>query len=165
MPDHSSLAIANEFIKRAQGNPAREVTQMKLQKLVYLAHGWSLAGVGKPIIADSIEAWDYGPVIPKLYHALKTYGKHPIRELLRWGQDTDFVFDDDGIAHEPLETEEQVVIDQVWNTYGRYPAFKLSALTHQEGTPWTQKFVKGRNNPIPNELIRDHFTNLLAPAA
>ena len=62
---HSSLAIANEFIRRSLAAPEIELTQMKLQKLVYFAHGWNLvASDGDPLVEDEVQAWDYGPVFP-----------------------------------------------------------------------------------------------------
>ena len=87
MPYHSSLAIANEFLRRAKDD-GRELTQMHLQKLVYLAHGWCLAVTGKPLIEEKIQAWDYGPVIKPLYDALKSYGSANIPRLIRWADAT-----------------------------------------------------------------------------
>ncbi len=39
MPQFDPRAVANEFLK-LNGGP---MNQMKLQKLVYMAHGWNLA--------------------------------------------------------------------------------------------------------------------------
>jgi hypothetical protein len=82
----SSLAIANEFLERAQ-RERRPLTHMQLQKLVYLAHGWNLAVNGRPLIEDEIEAWDFGPVIRRLYDALSRYGANSVTRLIRWGDD------------------------------------------------------------------------------
>ena len=61
---------------------------MHLQKLVYLAHGWTLAVTGDPLVEDRFEAWDYGPVIRKLYDALRSFGSGPITRLIEAGDDT-----------------------------------------------------------------------------
>jgi uncharacterized phage-associated protein len=42
MPAYRVEAIANEFVKRAQAE-GRALTNMQLQKLPYIAHGWGLA--------------------------------------------------------------------------------------------------------------------------
>lgn len=160
---YSSLAVANEFIRRSIDDE-RPITQMKAQKLVYLAHGWSLAGLNEPLVEDQFQAWEFGPVIPNLYAALRRYGRAPIREPLRWGADTPFNFDDDGEAFEEMTPNEQAVVDFVWETYGEYPAFQLSALTHQPGTPWSNAFEHGRNRPIDNDAIQTHFQELLEAA-
>lgn len=158
---YSSLAIANEFIQRSLDS-GRPITQMQVQKLVYLAHGWSLAGLGEPLVEDQFQAWEFGPVLPRLYAALRRFGRAPVNELLHWGSDTPFSFDDNGEAHEEITSEEAAVIDDVWETYGAYPAFKLSALTHLPDTPWHNAFEHGRNRPIENEAIQRHFRELLA---
>jgi uncharacterized phage-associated protein len=59
---YPAAAIANEFIKVAKRNGVL-LTPMKLQKLVYFAHGWYLALLGKPLINEPVEAWKFGPVI------------------------------------------------------------------------------------------------------
>lgn len=162
---HSSLAIANEFIRRAAENDARPLTNMQIQKLVYLAHGWNLGACGEPLIEDPVEAWKFGPVVRRLYAALSRYGNSPVTSLISWGDDTILYSGDDGDeAYEELEEGENNVIDLVWRNYGKYPAFKLSALTHQPNTPWSQTFALGSNRVIPNALIEDHFRRLMAPA-
>lgn len=161
MAEYSSLAIANEFLERARKD-GQSLTQMHVQKLVYLAHGWNLAVNGWPLTEDRFEAWDYGPVIRKLYDALRRHGARPIDRLVRWGDDTDFGSDDGGVARAALDREERGVIDKVWQTYGRYPAFRLSALTHADKSPWADVYEKGQNHPISNDKIWDYFSDLAA---
>jgi len=157
---HSSLAIANEFIRRAQG--ARQLTHMQVQKLVYLAHGWNLAAYENGLIEDDIEVWEFGPVIRRLYDALRVYGRGPVTRLLRWGDDTPFKSDDYEEAYAQLTPEEIDITDLVWEKYGTFPAFKLSALTHEPGTPWSEAFSQGRNRVIDNASIREYFAEKLA---
>jgi uncharacterized phage-associated protein len=158
---HSSLAIANEFIRRAEGRP---LTHMQVQKLVYLAHGWSLGALGQPLIDDDVEAWAFGPVVRKLYDALRDYGRGPITRPIRWGDDTPFLSDDGEEAVEPLSDDEQTVIDVIWEKYGHFPAFKLSAMTHEPDTPWFNAYEPGRNGAISDEAIREYFHERFAQA-
>ena len=159
MPYHSSLAIANEFLRRADAE-GRPLSNMQLQKLVYLAHGWNLAVNGDPLIEDSFEAWDFGPVARRLYSALRKYGSGQVTDRLRWGDDTNFPGDDAGLATADLTHDEVAVIDRVWETYGAFPAFKLSALTHSERSPWQHYYRRGRNQVIDNNRIYDYFAEL-----
>ena len=156
---HSSLAIANEMLKRARPVSA-PMTQMQAQKLVYLAHGWALALLDRPLIDDVVEAWDYGPVIRRLYDATKNYGKSPIRRFIRWGDDTPFKSDDDGDAFESLVENEASLLDAIWENYGKLEAFQLSALTHAPDSPWSKVYRKGTNRPIPENLIQSYFKTL-----
>lgn len=161
MPYHSSLEVANEFIRRsiAEGHP---ITQMHVQKYVYLAHGWTLALTNSPLVDDRFEAWDYGPVERRLYDALSMCGARPIRRPLRYGDDTPFPSDDGEEAAADLSDAERRIIDDVWQQYKEFEAFQLSALTHENGTPWHQVYEKGKNRAIPNDKIADYFSEIAA---
>ena len=162
MPNYSPLVIANAFIQKGI-DAGTCLTQMKVQKLVYIAHGWHLRYTnGQPLISESYEAWQFGPVNRKLYNALSRYGNRKIDNLIHWGQDTPFLSDDGSVAEKHLDDIASAIIDMVWDVYGAYPAFKLSALTHEVGTPWSNTFEAGENNPIPNADITEHFNQLAA---
>ena len=77
-----SAEIANEFIRRAAAE-GRALTQMQLQKLVYIAHGWNLAINGDKLTSDDPQAWDYGPVYRDLWNALRSYGRAPVTREIR----------------------------------------------------------------------------------
>lgn len=158
---HSSMAIANEFLKRAQAE-GRSLTHMHVQKLVYIAHGWHMAINNEPLVDEQFQAWDYGPVLPSLYRALKQYGSGTVPRLLRRGDDTPFFYDDDGdTIISRLNEPERSSIEQVWNEFKDFAAFQLSALTHKEGAPWKGAIDRyGRNAPIANNAIQDYFTQL-----
>jgi uncharacterized phage-associated protein len=156
---HPTLAIANEFLGRAF-EEGRGLTQMQLQKLVYLAHGWNLAVNGEQLVEDEFEAWSYGPVLRRLYDATRIYSNNKIPALLKWGQDTPFRSDDGGDALTNLDDKERSVIDEVWELYGKFPAFKLSALTHVDGSPWANYYEFGKNRKVSNDKIEEYFVNL-----
>lgn len=146
--------MANEFLRRDV------LTHMKLQKLVYLAHGWYLANSDQePLIVESIEAWDYGPVIRDLYAAFAKYGGDEI-DTPHWT----FGVKDGKIQHVTPAIDEddqlaQKVIDRVWDVYGKFTPFQLSAMTHREGTPWFVSRKEGRSI-IPKRIIFEHFREL-----
>ena len=148
----SSPAIANEFIRRASLH-SQYFTHMQLQKLVYIAHGWNLAINGEPLTDDVPQAWDYGPVYKSLYDALQRFGSGPVIGEIH-------ASDDSGGA--ALSAKERAVIDRVFSDYGKFHAFQLSALTHQDGTPWDEVYNHGvgRMSPIDNSLIKRHFIEL-----
>lgn len=163
MPYHSSLAIANEFLRRAR-HERRPLSHMHLQKYVYLAHGWTIAVTGRPLIEEPFEAWDYGPVVRKLYNALRIYGPGEVKRFIRYGDDTLSRQDDAGEAFEALDEREAAIIDRVWKSYKGFQAFQLSALTHAERSPWDVTFAggEGKSRFINNDIIGDYFANLAA---
>ncbi len=158
-----SPAIANEFIRLA-ADEGKGLTQMQLQKLVYIANGWNLAIHGQPLTADQPQAWTYGPVYSELHRALKGFGRAPVTREIRNEDFIPGVFDDapNTPAVANLSDDERAVVERVYADYGRFHAFQLSALTHREGTPWTQVYKDGlgKFDEIPSEMIRDHFVEL-----
>lgn len=147
---HDARAIANEFLKLANGAP---INQMWLQKLVYIAHGWNLAINKEPLIEDRVEAWDGGPVIRLIWNHFRDFGRNARDGLLGTLNGTPFRAD--------LTKSEKAIIEHVWKRYGQYTGRELSDLTHQEGTPWSNAyFGRGRNANIRNPDIQQHFTEL-----
>jgi len=159
---YPAAAIANEFKKLAEESN-RPITPMKLQKLVYFAHGWYLALAGNPLINEPIQAWKFGPVIPSLYHALKAYGNSPITGHVRNEAETLFgeperSFVDDGPNAKENEQVKELV-KRIWELYGSFSAVQLSNLTHDPKSPWsiTADRDKKRAVPIDQDKIRDYF--------
>lgn len=151
---YNAKAVANFFLELAKSR-ARGIDPMKLQKLVYYAHGWYAGYTNRPLIDESVEAWPYGPVIPSLYHEFKRYGSQPIEALA-----TEFDGSDFRAVLIPAESDVQRFLQNVWDSYGDYTGVKLSELTHAADGPWwkARQMSQGkRSADIPFELIADHF--------
>ena len=143
------MTVADTILKIAKAQGKR-LTPMQLVKLTYIAHGWSLGLRGKGLFLNKIEAWQYGPVIPDLYHATKSYGSSPI-PLDVIGDPNDIQ-----IAH-----EDYAFISEVFDMYGHLDGISLSYLTHKAGTPWSLVYGSGkRNAEIPTKLITQHYKEL-----
>ena len=54
------------------------LTNLKMQKMCYIAHMFHLGNCDSPLIKGKFEAWIYGPVYPALYHQLKRFGSRII---------------------------------------------------------------------------------------
>ena len=162
MPLHST-ELANEFIRRSHSG-GKKLTQMQLQKLVYIAHGWNLAINGTRLVEDDPCAWDYGPVFPDLWEALRGYGRSPVTKPIKIGDYGLNAFrpDAEKAATGTLTDAEKQLVDKVHELYSPFHAFQLSAMTHQEGTPWHNTYVEENNKKgvISDDLIREHFVEL-----
>ena len=157
---HDARALANYFLDLGErdGIP---IDQLKLQKLVYFAHGWHLALTGEPLIFQTVVAWPHGPVIRDLYWEFRRYGRVPIS-----GRAT---IPPDGVRtreHHPMEADlsddSRSVADRTWDVFKNFSGAELSAMSHDEGTPWQQvatgkKPGQVRDLPIPNRMIREYF--------
>jgi uncharacterized phage-associated protein len=149
---YSAATIANYFIDRADSD-GKTIDQMKIQKLVYYAHGWYLAMTSEPLIDEQVEAWRFGPVVPSLYRALKHCGNQPVKQAIQPAEPNVLPFD------------VQSFLDRIWNLYSHLTGIQLSNLTHQNGSPWSRTAKKfgyriPDSHPLDNNLLRSYFDNL-----
>lgn len=154
-PEIHPLNISRYFLEAAQRDHVLDMTPMKILKLVYIAHGWHLGFLDEPLIAENAQAWQYGPVVPSVYHEFKKYG----RDQVPFSAVVEF-------ATPRLVQFQDRVLQHVWTGYRHFSGTKLSEMTHREGTPWWKTWHEfGASNhrgvPIDNLLIRDHYRSLL----
>lgn len=137
--------IANYFILLSDGS---DLTNLKIQKLIYYAYGIYLARHNKHLFKESIEAWQYGPVIPSLYHEFKQYKKQPVPLSKDFDANK---FDDDL----------RKFLQEIYLKYGEYDAKELCELSHEHSTPWYVVYNDNTNDPLINDsLINVYFTEL-----
>jgi uncharacterized phage-associated protein len=126
-----------------------EITNLKLQKLLYYAQAWNLVFTGDLLFSNAIEAWVHGPVVPSVFRKFKGY---------RWS-----AID---CAVSPV-TDSRVTahINAVLDTYGSIQATRLESLTHRE-EPW--KAARGDrpvdepcNALIDTNVMREFYSSLL----
>lgn len=116
----SPLTVAKYFIIRAyEDGREDQMTNMKLQKLLYYSQCIYLALFDEPLFVEDIQAWRYGPVCPPAYHF---YSKFEAQQLPI-------------PTPEYIDEELKAVLEEVWQYFGRYHAYYLSDLTHLE-FPW-----------------------------
>lgn len=148
---YDAITIADEILKIAKAK-GKCLTPMQLMKLTYIAHGWALVILQFDLFNNRIEAWKYGPVIPNLYHATKSYGRRPIPlDSIGDPQETN------------VSAQVKTFLESVFERYGQLDGIQLSALTHKSGTPWDAVYrpnVLGIE--IPDQLIRKHYSELLS---
>jgi uncharacterized phage-associated protein len=156
---YSPKAVANAILQRAF-NQKKSVTHLKLQKLVFISHGYFLADSdGVPLIDEPFEAWDFGPVCRSLYSEFRDCGAAPIAQL---ATEMDW---DEGQLGPVAAPEDDVrankIFDFVVKTYGGRSPHALSDLSHRPGWAWdrTRKADKYhlKNKDIDNEMIREDF--------
>ena len=139
-------------------------SQIHLQELVYIAHGWCLAMSGQPLTGDRPEARDYGPEYRRLAEALVNCGDRPVpSEIdhtgLAWNAPNADHVDVDDLA---FDEDERAVMVEVFRHYGPRPTAVLAELTRGDGTPWAEVFAKGsgRGRDISHQMIRDQFAKI-----
>ena len=144
----TACAVADYFLTRVEEEAGDSLSNLKLQKLVYYAQGFHLALYDKPLISEMIQAWEHGPVIPELYHSYKIYGSQPIPRP-------------DGIDFDEYSPEETELLDEVFEVYGQFSAWKLRSMTHSE-PPWREAYDRCPSSEISHESMKAFFRTRLA---
>lgn len=142
---HTASDVAKWFLKYNDGQGllegAENMSNLKLQKLLYYAQGVFLGITDMPLFDDDIVAWEHGPVVVNVYHEYKSYGRNSIK------------YEDSLAPQEEYTDKEEDYLMQVYDCFGQYTAWKLRNMTHKE-TPWLST---NRNEVIPIDVIRDYF--------
>lgn len=123
-----------------------KLTHLAMQKLCYIAHMAYLGEHdGEPLVFGNFEAWEYGPVHPQLYHALKNSGKKPVRK------------DVFAAVRVPEDPQISKLIEEVVNTLSDSTP-RLVAITHWPKGAWSEHYVPGvKGIVIPNEdILREY---------
>lgn len=137
----SAKSVASYFIHKSSQSPENDLTNLKLQKLLFFAQAESARNIEQRLFKEDIEAWRYGPVVVEVYDWLKGCGAYPITAF------------DIPIDTSELTEEHQKLLSNIWNKYGKYSAGYLVDKTHEIGTPWHTTFSSSSNKVIPYETI------------
>lgn len=148
----SAQAVANAVIRMAS-EEGRKLTNMQLQKHVFLGHGYCLALLDRPLYHNHTHAWQWGPVVPKLYKALQKYGSGEVTEEIPAQDELDVTSDD------------YRVLRGVWNAYRTYSGPQLSELTHRPNTPWSKTWEAQKFGIIPDEDIQAYYKDRISSRA
>lgn len=140
----SCFNVANYFLLI---NNSKNLTNLKMQKLVYYAYGWYLARYDERLFKENMEAWNEGAIIPELHHALK----HHQDKLILTSEE----------SHTTLDESTQQFLRNVFFQYNKYSLSQLNYLTNIDCTPWSAVFNNDtRSNIINDHLIRIYFLEL-----
>lgn len=137
--------ISNYVISLTKNNPEENLTNMKLQKILYYLQGYYLAITdGDELFEDDIEAWKYGPVVSQEYHTFKSYGYNSI------------IVPEKSESFDYLTDEQKKFINKVYGYYRQFSPIKLMELTHEE-SPWLETY--GKAQVISTHKLKDFFKN------
>lgn len=150
MSNFSASEIVRWFLARNNINVVEHdeelLTPMKIQKLLYYAQGIFLAYTkGEELFYEDIYAWNHGPVVPEVWHEYRGYSSDGIEYIgTKDGEILDKISEDENTRN---------VLEMVFNEYGKYSAWHLRNLTHEE-RPWKTTRI---NAVITKEVIQKYF--------
>ena len=156
-------AVANLILDIAESE-GRDVTNLALQKILFFCHGWCIAKLGKPLVKQEFEAWQYGPVLQHVHREFKTFDRSPIKSRARkldpaTGERVDLDI--------TLDEETREVVHAATVFYSKLRPGTLVEMSHVAGGPWDRAWNHGGTiNPgmrLQNDEIEQHFKALKAP--
>jgi uncharacterized phage-associated protein len=137
----SPLAAAKRMCERS----GWALSNLELQKLLYIAHMFHLGQTGRPLIQGHFEAWDYGPVQPAVYHHVKVFGSSPIKNIFH------------GVA-DLGPSPERDMLDAAIAQLGTWTPGRLVAVTHWEKGAWAANYIPGaRSVSISDKDILNEY--------
>jgi uncharacterized phage-associated protein len=131
-PPYDGRAVANCILGISE-ELRIPLTQMKLLKILYFAHGWFLAAHRQPLVTQPFEAWEYGPVVRVVRDALRDFGREAVSGRIEY-----FDLKTGEIFEFPsnLEKPHREFVEKIFLSYCHYDGWKLSEITHERGSPW-----------------------------
>jgi len=155
---YDARTVANFILNLADAS-SMPLTQVKLYKIIYFAHGWYLSSWDKPLISQYFEAWEYGPVVRVLYSNFKLFKGGPIKSRAK-----KFNIYKNSIEEieESISSLDAKFIGDVFSEYRNHTAWQLSDMTHVSGSPWdtvwnSSEGIGRVGLRLKNSEIRRHF--------
>lgn len=140
----SASNVARYFISIANDEDSGDsISNLKLQKLLYYAQGVHLALHDEPLFREPIKAWEHGPVVPEVYRDYARHGSSNIPNTR--------------IDHSTFSEKERQTMDEVYQVFGQFSAWKLRNMTHDE-PPWKDTRPNGT---ITHEKLKEYFKTQL----
>jgi uncharacterized phage-associated protein len=124
-------------------------TNLELNKLLFFAQMIALGEKSEPLIKGHFEAWDFGPVMPEVYHNAKIFGNKPVKPFLFSGRG-------------PVEGWE-TVFKRTMEEFGDLTSGQLVAESHWNKGAWAKHYRPGaRGIQIPNDDIAAEYKSRTA---
>ena len=128
------------------------LSNLQLQKMIYMAD-MNFVGQGKGrLVNEDFEAWDYGPVLPSLYHKCKAFGAKSVPKIF-WG------------ATNISGTPEGLMLDTAWENLKSSTPGQLVETTHSQVGAWVLRYVPGaRQIKITTQDMMAEYARRIARA-
>jgi len=139
-----------------------ELTNLRLNKLLYFIHAESLAHRPNGLVRNHFEAWQFGPVIRPVFDTFKSFGESWISAPAMYLDYASGV--SRAVPHDDIATSDIDFITDAFRKYGSFSTGALVDLSHVRGGPWDIIYHawladKTLSPRIPNDLIRAFYVD------
>lgn len=118
----SALIAAATLVQISSGS----LTNLQLQKLLYLSQMFYMGEHKRPIFAEDFEAWKLGPVLPAVYRKAKMYGGRPVETLF--------------IPERVTDPTIRSCLENTYKDLGSLSASQLVNITHWGKGAWAKNY-------------------------
>ena len=128
---------------------------MNSVSLLGLWSSFSLSKKGKGRLVDEdFEAWDYGPVLPSLYHKCKAFGSKPVPRVF-WG------------SEDISDSAEAKMLDLAWDRLKSVSPGQLVQTTHSSLGAWVRRYVAGAKQIkiLTQDMVEEYARRTSRPEA
>ena len=120
-----------------------ELTPMQLESYLYFIQAYSYP---EPLFHEHCEAWKQGVIYPDVYHLFSTF-PFKVQDDVRYK-----IIED---AYHHLDDSKKQFIDDILNTFSRYPLKTLVTLA--KTGPWKNNYQEDKVTVIPQQDIQNYF--------
>lgn len=147
---YSAMDIA-KYIINYSNEKDYPISNLRLQKLLYFVQANFISQSGRVCFGDSMQCWQYGPVIPSVYSKFKIYGSDsiPVQYDTKSRERKKFRIKD-------LKGIDRNMIVEVIDEASTMSPSQLVSITHGQD-PWRKNYKVGKNNELPIKSMYDFF--------
>ena len=137
---YAAIDVVNYFLTRGI-EKNYQLSNLQVQKILYYIQRDFLKNDSRALFSDDFEAWQFGPVIRKIYNDFCGFGAMPIYYLPQQAKEIN-----------PADAER---IGKIVDEKRRYSPWELVNDTHAKNKAWDLVYRNGAGyeNIIPKELI------------
>ncbi|EIF5083658.1 DUF4065 domain-containing protein [Clostridium perfringens] len=140
---YDAMDIAEYVLDYCENIKEKPITNLQLQKILYYIQGKFIKKTKKPIFDNSIEAWQYGPVVPEVYYWFNKFVSEPITGVEK-SKNVKF-------SNEEIKLIEEVISENI-----DLDPWQLVKKTHDE-LPWKKNYVSNLNLEISYDDLKNFF--------
>ena len=156
---YKAIDVARYIVNYANDN-GMIISNLKLQKILYFVQLEFLLNKKTRCFEDDIEAWDFGPVVPSVYHEFKKYGASSIPKVSVVYDTSKGWFKLEQVKFESnFPSDEKELINDVIRECDNYTPGQLVEITHNQ-MPWKKAYNSGINTVITEKSMKMFLDSL-----
>lgn len=155
MKMYDGITIA-KFIVNTCNDLNIQVTNQRLQKILYFTQAFSIEQRGRNLFKDTFTCWKYGPVVQSIYSYFKCYGGMNIEYEKTWVANSEGKLIEKQIDSSDIALEDKDLITKVIHMTKRYNDIELMNVSMNQ-SPWVENYQPNTSKEIPMKDMFNFF--------